>query len=103
MHAQLLTCVYLYTDMYVPSFSHTHYPSVPPLSLSLSLTYTHTYTCTHTLYPPSPSLSSEFELPWFDLDAREEKESVRTTRSKARTARQSIGSSGGRAIHAQNM
>ena len=43
----------------------------------------------------SLSLSSEFELPWFDLDAREEKESVRTTRSKARTTRHSVGSSGG--------
>ena len=41
-------------------------------------------------------LCREFELPWFDVDAREAKETVRTTRSKARasTSRLSVGSSG---------
>ena len=35
----------------------------------------------------------EFELSWFDLDARDAKDRMRTTRSKAK-ARHSVGSSG---------
>ena len=44
--------------------------------------------------PPPLPLSSDFELPWFDLDVREAKETVRTTRSKARAALQSAESAG---------
>ena len=40
------------------------------------------------------SAYSEFELPWFDLDAREANENVRTTRSMARATRMSASSSG---------
>ncbi len=40
------------------------------------------------------TLCSEFEVPWFDLNVRETKESVRTTRSKTRTHRTSVGGSG---------
>ena len=34
-------------------------------------------------------LCSEFDLPWFDLDVREAKDSVRTTRSRAKAAKPS--------------
>lgn len=40
------------------------------------------------------SILSEFELPWFDLDVREAKENVRTTRSMAKATRSSASSSG---------
>ena len=40
-------------------------------------------------------LYSEFDLPWFDLTAREAKESVRTTRSRAKAAKPSIAESSG--------
>jgi hypothetical protein len=43
---------------------------------------------------PLPLLKrTDFELPWFDLDIREARENVRTTRSKARATRTSAGSS----------
>ena len=38
---------------------------------------------------------SEFDLPWFDLDVREAKESVRTTRSRAKAAKPSAAESSG--------
>jgi hypothetical protein len=34
-------------------------------------------------------MCSEFDLPWFDLDVREAKDSVRTTRSRAKAAKPS--------------
>lgn len=40
------------------------------------------------------SAYSEFELHWFDLDAREANENVRTTRSMAKATRMSASSSG---------
>ena len=41
------------------------------------------------------SCLSEFELPWFDLDVREAKESVRTTRSRAKATKTSTADSSG--------
>ena len=38
---------------------------------------------------------SEFDLPWFDLDVREAKDSVRTTRSRAKAAKPSTAESSG--------
>ena len=44
-------------------------------------------------------MCSEFDLPWFDLDVREAKDSVRTTRSRAKAAKpSSAAESSGRYI-----